>query len=263
LSQLAKQLAGKKIEVAHKHRWVPIVQNIDAADYIDQIENSEYYWRHFPLRDFGLSVSLPRPGRRDTIYFDYGWIGPAGTVQTFHQDNHDDVIVNHNVFAQVIGRKYVAVASPSDSAFLQQQPLTAKDSRHSRALPYDEDTRRNCPTLAEAVLEAGDMLYIPPRYWHFMESCSTSMSISRWWFEARIAQVIYASALGMKMRRSHCDLAEQWASDLEELGGFDILDRFLSEKSTLAQLRLVLGLASFYGKEILNVGRQRGRCPQL
>jgi lysine-specific demethylase 8 len=33
----------------------------------------------------------------------------------------------------------------------------------------------------ELVLEAGEMLYLPPHYWHFVRSLSVSFSISFWW----------------------------------------------------------------------------------
>jgi len=33
----------------------------------------------------------------------------------------------------------------------------------------------------ELFLEAGEMLYLPPHYWHFVRSLSTSFSISFWW----------------------------------------------------------------------------------
>jgi lysine-specific demethylase 8 len=32
----------------------------------------------------------------------------------------------------------------------------------------------------ELVLEAGEMLYLPPHYWHFVRSLSVSFSISFW-----------------------------------------------------------------------------------
>jgi lysine-specific demethylase 8 len=33
----------------------------------------------------------------------------------------------------------------------------------------------------ELVLEAGEMLYIPPHHWHFVRSLAVSFSISFWW----------------------------------------------------------------------------------
>ena len=33
----------------------------------------------------------------------------------------------------------------------------------------------------ECVLEPGQMLYIPPKCWHFVKSLDTSFSVSFWW----------------------------------------------------------------------------------
>ncbi len=33
----------------------------------------------------------------------------------------------------------------------------------------------------DCILEAGEMLYIPPKWWHFVKSLSVSFSVSFWW----------------------------------------------------------------------------------
>ena len=33
----------------------------------------------------------------------------------------------------------------------------------------------------DCVLEEGEMLYIPPKWWHYVRSLSTSFSVSFWW----------------------------------------------------------------------------------
>jgi lysine-specific demethylase 8 len=33
----------------------------------------------------------------------------------------------------------------------------------------------------ESVLQPGDMLYIPPKWWHYLRSLDTSFSVSFWW----------------------------------------------------------------------------------
>ncbi|PRQ35274.1 putative [histone H3]-lysine-36 demethylase [Rosa chinensis] len=32
----------------------------------------------------------------------------------------------------------------------------------------------------DCILEEGDMLYIPPKWWHYVRSLTTSMSVSFW-----------------------------------------------------------------------------------
>jgi lysine-specific demethylase 8 len=36
----------------------------------------------------------------------------------------------------------------------------------------------------ECSLSPGQMLYIPRKWWHFVASCSASLSISYWWTHA-------------------------------------------------------------------------------
>ena len=33
----------------------------------------------------------------------------------------------------------------------------------------------------DCILQPGQMLYIPPQWWHYVKSCSTSFSTSFWW----------------------------------------------------------------------------------
>jgi len=252
LPGLARRFAGKEIEVEKKHRWVAQSQRLEAGAYLSNIEESEYYWRHFLLQSFDMKVSLPKPSARYGLYFDYGWIGPKDTVQTFHQDNHDDVFVNHNLFVQVIGQKYVAIASPADSTWFHSLPLQEGDVRHSRASPRDRSTQRNCSSLAETILSPGDILYIPPRYWHFMQSTSASMSISRWWFDSRIAEIIYASAIGIRGPNPEPVNDKDWIGDLVHFGGITVINELLKKKPPLIQLQITIALTRFYGKGILN-----------
>jgi hypothetical protein len=260
---LAEVLEGTMIEVEHKLRWVRSMRTVEASAYLRQASQADHYWRQFLLSSVGLKPALPRAGRSGCMYFDYGWIGPPGTVQTFHQDNHDDIIVNHNLYAQVTGRKYVAVAAPSDSAFFRSMPLTERENRHSRAMPWDACTQAACSTLHDAVLGPGDLLYIPPRYWHFLQSCSTSVSVSRWWFSSRIAELIYAYSEGIDVKPpKQKPSAAQWHTDLAAFGGLSALNRFVCEKPLMLRLAIVIQLSRFYGEGVLNHAQEAG-CAEL
>lgn len=35
----------------------------------------------------------------------------------------------------------------------------------------------------DCILEEGEMLYIPPKWWHYVRSLTTSFSVSFWWSE--------------------------------------------------------------------------------
>jgi lysine-specific demethylase 8 len=38
----------------------------------------------------------------------------------------------------------------------------------------------------DCILEEGDLLYIPPKWWHYVRSLSISFSVSFWWRAAAI-----------------------------------------------------------------------------
>jgi len=85
--------------------------------------------------------------------------------------------------AQVVGRKYIRLYSPDESAALypgqgmlsntSQVDLTNVDDQ---AFPDFAKAR-----YSECILEPGQLLYIPPRWWHFVRSLSVSFSVSFWW----------------------------------------------------------------------------------
>jgi len=33
----------------------------------------------------------------------------------------------------------------------------------------------------DCILEEGEMLYIPPKWWHYVRSLTMSLSVSFWW----------------------------------------------------------------------------------
>lgn len=110
------------------------------------------------------------------------WLGPEGTVSPLHSDPH------HNLLSQAVGRKYVRLYAPAQAPALYpyEEPKMSNSSR--------VDLRRSPAQLAaegfplfpaapyeDCVLTPGEMLYIPPGWFHYVQSLSGSFSVSFWW----------------------------------------------------------------------------------
>lgn len=107
------------------------------------------------------------------------WVGPGGTNSKFHYDQ------DHNLFAQVYGRKRVILAAPR---FCEQlYPINKSwGDAYSPINPTRPDLDRY-PRFAEvecfeSVLGPGDMLYIPLRWWHDVTALEGSISVNLWWW---------------------------------------------------------------------------------
>uniref|UniRef100_A0A7N0V8L9 JmjC domain-containing protein n=1 Tax=Kalanchoe fedtschenkoi TaxID=63787 RepID=A0A7N0V8L9_KALFE len=106
------------------------------------------------------------------------WFGPAGTVTPLHHDPH------HNILAQVVGRKYVRLYPASISEELY--PYSETMLHNSSKVDLDNIDETQFPKVQElefldCILEEGDMLYIPPRWWHYVRALTVSYSVSFWW----------------------------------------------------------------------------------
>jgi len=108
------------------------------------------------------------------------WFGPKGTVSPCHHDP------KHNLLVQVKGRKYIRLYPshtsqylyPRDNLLTNTSQVDVENPDHEQFPHFAAMDAKFCRQL---ILEPGDVLYIPPKHWHFVRSLDVSFSVSFWW----------------------------------------------------------------------------------
>lgn len=189
------------------------------GDYVASLRAGEVgrkylsQWRAFDeFSELEQSLPTPRYVRPRRKIMRSVWIGPANTYIGFHVDNHTVFDGVGNIFAQLYGRKEITLVSPRHGNLMYRREREAGDHWHSRvdfeSRDYSATPRFREVVCLQAVLEPGDVLFIPPYYWHTVRSLSTSISATFHWLEHRAVELAYA-ALGAlhraraRVRRGH------------------------------------------------------------
>jgi lysine-specific demethylase 8 len=89
---------------------------------------------------------------------------------------------------QVCGSKYVRLWAPvqEPNLYLFSDPKRANASRADIRHALDETFAKTFPkfssaSFSDALLEPGDALYVPPGWFHYVQSVTSSFSVSFWW----------------------------------------------------------------------------------
>lgn len=128
----------------------------------------------FSIPDFCSFSDTEEENSTDTN----AWFGPAGTVSPLHYDP------KNNLLCQVFGYKRIVLYKPEDSEYLYPYE-TRLLCNTAQVDPYKPDYEK-WPKFKSAeaffcYLKPGEMLFIPPKWWHHVVSLSPSFSISFWW----------------------------------------------------------------------------------
>lgn len=115
----------------------------------------------------------------DYTWVDYLWISPDVAKTPLHFDRQ--YIISY----QVTGSKKFIFYSPDNPGEFYRINTEPKLSHFSTVDPYSID-RNLFPNFPESPdfefdLHKGDILYIPPRWWHCVISTETSISVTRNW----------------------------------------------------------------------------------
>lgn len=107
------------------------------------------------------------------------WLGPKGTVSPLHTDP------SHNLLCQVFGSKKIILASPESTENLYPHDhfmMNNTSQIDAENLDFEKFPRTRDVNFLQLTLQAGEVLYMPPKWWHHVRSLSPSFSVS-YWFE--------------------------------------------------------------------------------
>lgn len=140
------------------------------------------YLRFSPLMDknpelkneLNLSWLQNMQGDRTFAHASYMFVGGIGQKTLLHTDQPC------NLYVQIVGEKKWTLFSPDDSALLYPQvgntayiksPVDVDEADHIR-FPLFKHARS-----FEVVLKPGDVLYVPPHTWHFVENLTDTIAV--------------------------------------------------------------------------------------
>jgi hypothetical protein len=163
------------------------VLNMAFDGFIERIERPpahlpRLYLMQQPLRRCfpELEADLAQPSwlaKRPVIR--HLWVSADGNATPLHHDTA------HNLIANIYGRKRFLCFSPEDTARLYPHPKSSRYPHVSRVNP-ERPNLATFPAFADArafgaVLEAGELLYLPPGWWHHVRSLGVTISVNTWW----------------------------------------------------------------------------------
>lgn len=146
--------------------------------------------------DIDLSI-ITNHTKKNNIY---AWVGPAGTVTGLHYDSLNNLLV------QVKGRKLVVLVAPKDNKnmYISDKFELGATSSEVDINNYNKERHPKFENsdFYSVILEPGDALFIPKKWWHYVKSLDVSISISS--FGAFFRDIIFTNTYERIQYSLHC-----------------------------------------------------------
>lgn len=142
-----------------------------AQEYFDQLKPHFSFPNYFP-ENSGFDVRI--------------WIGAANQKSTIHNDP------DHNFNAQIFGKKVFLLFAPEEQEKLYVKKID--DELWSSPIDPQQPNLEIFPKFSkinglEAVLNPGDILFIPAFWWHQALSLTTTININMWLYTQKICNI--------------------------------------------------------------------------
>ncbi|BAY23189.1 transcription factor jumonji jmjC domain protein [Calothrix sp. NIES-2100] len=161
--------------------YINIVQGNQQDDNLSYYMAQVDFLKHFP--ELVKDIVYPKffEKKPKVMYFFFGFANKKSTSKTYL--HFDDV---HNIFVQIRGRKKFILFPPSN--YLSFYPPIRENGfspAWSKVNPVVPDLK-SYPEFPwqdkiEVVLEAGEILYIPPLWWHHVTAVEENISLTFWY----------------------------------------------------------------------------------
>ena len=162
------------------------------------------------------------------------WMGQPHVIAHCHYDGY------HNFYAQLYGTKKFKLFRPTEWPGLYPYPFLHPSHAQAQVNATDEGDVRKFPLVErtkalEVVLEPGDLLYMPPLWFHEVESLSVSISVNVWTdsHQTELMEKVFAHPLPLDPDRrepSHGHEHAQWNSvHVRRIGAAVLIFRLLEQ----------------------------------
>ncbi len=126
------------------------------------------------------------------------WLAPPGANGALHFDLPD------NLYAQFLGSKEWVLFEPKDTLRVYPHPPWSGVPNYAQVDAIQPDLQR-FPRLGgltryRAVIEPGELLYVPRLWWHQVRSVDVSLAMNFWWAQGPTLGVVRLAEVLAKLR---------------------------------------------------------------
>lgn len=158
-----------------------MTEQVVSVAYLAQNELFEEVQNDVPIPHFCSDGSFDVGEGK--LYHSMLWLGPRNTLSPLHFDPLD------NLLMQIVGRKRVFLYPNDRDNNSGSWHYAGFDGNQYNTSPVDPSNPnyleypsfQAAPTPYECVIEPGDVLFIPAKWWHHVRSLSWSASANVWW----------------------------------------------------------------------------------